>query len=196
MAQANRRAQAQTAVSKAAIDHAHSLLEQLPEKPKENLTLREAFAQLQGGITAAVDKGYSLEEIATLLTDQGIETNAPSLKYYLSRLKKDQAPTTRRTRRTRKTTTRRGKKADQDAATTEPAENLKNGTAVDSIADMPDETSDEAPPVRRRGRGRASSAAPTTEAAEVTTRAAAKAKPAATKTTSTRGRRRTRTDES
>jgi hypothetical protein len=96
---------ASATVTRSAIDHATSTLEELPEKPKENWSLREAVAHLQVHISSALSKGYSYEEVAKMLTEKGIEISASSLKSYLSAAKrqKETAPKTGRTgRRSRK----------------------------------------------------------------------------------------------
>ncbi|GAB4134439.1 MAG: hypothetical protein Fur0046_06230 [Cyanobacteria bacterium J069] len=67
------------------------MLSQLPDKPPE-CSVREAIALLQDAIHAALDKGYSREDIAGLLNEAGIPISAPSLRYYLTRLKQAERP--------------------------------------------------------------------------------------------------------
>ncbi len=78
-------------VQQSAIKQATNLLEQLPEKPKEVWSLREAIDLLQDSITTALARGYSHEEVATMLADQGIKISVSSLKRYLASIKKDKA---------------------------------------------------------------------------------------------------------
>lgn len=77
-------------VPKSALDQTTQLLSQLPQKNKDTLTLREAIAQLEAPVTAALAKGYDYDEVANLLTRDGIEVSSASLKYYLTALKRKQ----------------------------------------------------------------------------------------------------------
>lgn len=84
MAGAKRRSPTATLVSKAAISQASLTLIDLPEKPKEIWSLREAINALQDQIVLALDRGYDYTEISTMLTNQGVEISPSTLKYYLS----------------------------------------------------------------------------------------------------------------
>ena len=84
MPRAKRNASSSATISKSSIDQVTQALQNLPEKPKESWSLREAVAQLQDQITAALNKGYGYEEVAQMLSQQGIEISASSLKSYLS----------------------------------------------------------------------------------------------------------------
>jgi hypothetical protein len=84
MAGAKRRSPTATLVSKAAISQASSTLMDLPDKPKEIWSLREAINALQDQIILALDRGYDYAEISTMLTQQGVEISSSTLKYYLS----------------------------------------------------------------------------------------------------------------
>lgn len=92
MARANKRLPSSVNVSKSAIDSATSTLQGLPEKPKENWSLREAVSVLQESISAALSKGYSYEEVAKMLTAKGVDISASSLKSYLSAAKRQGVP--------------------------------------------------------------------------------------------------------
>jgi hypothetical protein len=72
-----------TMVSPEAIGHATTFLQELPEKPKEDLSLREAVGQMQDSLKAALAKGYSYEELAQMLAGQGIQISAFTLKNYV-----------------------------------------------------------------------------------------------------------------
>lgn len=74
-----------TLVTKSAIDEAAEALQDLPEKTKEKMSLREAVDVLRDQITAALDKGYSYDDIAAMLEKQGITIAPSSLKHYLAR---------------------------------------------------------------------------------------------------------------
>ena len=84
MAGAKRRSPTATLVSEAAISQASLTLMDLPEKPKEIWSLREAINALQDQIILALDRGYDYSEISTMLTQQGVEIRPSTLKYYLS----------------------------------------------------------------------------------------------------------------
>ncbi|MBW4465635.1 MAG: hypothetical protein KME07_09375 [Pegethrix bostrychoides GSE-TBD4-15B] len=81
----SRRSPNATLVTKSAIDQASEALQNLPEKTKEKLSLREAVDVLRDHITAALDKGYSYEDIAVMLAKQGVSIAPSSLKHYLAR---------------------------------------------------------------------------------------------------------------
>ena len=70
-------------VSKTALDQVGSLLQDLPEKSQDQISLRDAVAQLQGRIKDALGKGYSYEDIATLLTQQKIAISPSTLRNYV-----------------------------------------------------------------------------------------------------------------
>lgn len=72
-----------TTVSPDAVEQAASFLEELPDKPKEDLSLREAVGQMQDSLKAALAKGYSYEELAQMLGNQGIQISAFTLKNYV-----------------------------------------------------------------------------------------------------------------
>lgn len=88
MAGAKRRSPTATLVSKAAISQASSTLMDLPDKPKEIWSLREAINALQEQIILALDRGYDYPEISTMLTQQGVEISPSTLKYYLSAVRR------------------------------------------------------------------------------------------------------------
>jgi hypothetical protein len=88
MAGAKRRSPTAKLVSKAAISQASSTLMDLPDKPKEIWSLREAINALQDQIILALDRGYDYPEISTMLTQQGVEISSSTLKYYLSAVRR------------------------------------------------------------------------------------------------------------
>jgi site-specific DNA-cytosine methylase len=101
MAGAKRRSPTSTLVTKHSIQNAGSILEGLPEKPKEIWSLREAIDALKDEITLALDRGYTYPEISQMLTTKGVEISASTLKYYLSSVKRqDPNAKPRRRRRT------------------------------------------------------------------------------------------------
>lgn len=64
------------------------MLRDLPDKPRESWSLREAIHLLKDTIYGALDRGYSYEEVADLLSDRGIKISPSSLKSYLASSRK------------------------------------------------------------------------------------------------------------
>lgn len=175
MAPTKRRSSASANISKAAIDQVGTTLQDLPEKPRENLSLREAVATLQDSITTALDRGYSYEEVVNILSRQGVDITVASLKRYLAAARKQTEDQPKKTRRGGGRT-RNVSLEKQATALTEVVNG--NGAAVPT---PPDET--EAAPKRRTssrtsGRAKATEKA-TAKASETAPRAktAAKTKP-------------------
>ncbi|HEY9630554.1 MAG TPA: hypothetical protein V6C84_24930 [Coleofasciculaceae cyanobacterium] len=90
-------------VPQTALDQVGSLLQDLPEKTKDQLSLREAVSQLQDIIKAALAKGYSYEDVATLLAEVAIVISPTTLKRYVltngSRTTQKQASSKTKTKR-------------------------------------------------------------------------------------------------
>lgn len=210
-----RRRSTTATVSKGAIAKAATALQALPEKPRENVPLREAMVVMEAAIRSALDKGYSLEEVSAMLTDKGVEVNSASLKYYMSpsrRGKMAEPPTKKRGGKTRTEAPTEVTPAPvKDAVEKAPAK--EQHKAEDVIAYLLDEdtpngatskTATEAASPKKRG-GRRSGTTSTATAAK--TKPAARTQAAAaepdsqpdasptrrssrTSTTSTRGRRK------
>lgn len=70
-------------VKNASLEQTGAFLQALPEKPKEELSLKEAIAQLQDPLRAALAKGYSYQELAAMLAETGIHISAFTLKNYV-----------------------------------------------------------------------------------------------------------------
>ena len=98
MAGAKRRSPTSTLVSKNAISLASSTLLDLPAKPKEIWSLREAINALKDQIVQALDRGYDYPEISKMLTQHGVEISASTLKYYLSSVRREDGGKTKRRR--------------------------------------------------------------------------------------------------
>lgn len=68
-----------------------SLLEKVeartPTKPKQGMTLREVIMKSKPMINKALKRGYTYEEIAAILTDEGISIKGATLKQYLTETK-------------------------------------------------------------------------------------------------------------
>ena len=188
MATTKRRSPTSTLVPKAAISSASSVLDGLPEKPKEIWSLREAIDLLKEPISAALDRGYSYTEVSKMLTEKGVEISPSTLKYYLSSARREKDGSKPKTRRRRKT---QGITLNPETVTL--ANEPSNGAAVKPVEE-------EAPAKRPR----ATTAAKAKPAAKTPAKSApaAQEKPAATKakstttksaakTPSTRGRKKT-----
>jgi hypothetical protein len=83
MATATRSSSSTTGVNSTAVEQVRTALEALPEKPKVELSLREAVEQMQESLKAALERGYRYEELAKLLSEQGIHVSALTLRQYL-----------------------------------------------------------------------------------------------------------------
>jgi len=63
-------------------------LERLSEKPKEELSLRESIHFLRDKLRLALKKGYSYEDLSSLLEQEEIRISAATLKQYLTEIDK------------------------------------------------------------------------------------------------------------
>jgi hypothetical protein len=59
-------------------------LDQLESKPVEELSLRESIYFLRGKLNSALKKGYSYEDLSSILAEQEILVSAATLKLYLT----------------------------------------------------------------------------------------------------------------
>lgn len=84
MVTATRNRPKSVSVSQRAIDQVGSFLQDLSEKPREEMSLREAIDQLREPIQGALAKGYTYEDIVGILGEQGIKTTATTIKRYIS----------------------------------------------------------------------------------------------------------------
>lgn len=116
MVATKRRSPTSTLVSKDSIAGASTALQDLPEKPKEIWSLREAISLLKDQIISALDRGYTYTEVSQMLSSKGVEISPSTLKYYLSSARKEEGngAKPRRRRRTLSMT----------------AETLQNGSAA------------------------------------------------------------------
>lgn len=161
MVATKRRSPTSTLVSKDSISSASSALQELPEKPKEIWSLREAIHLLKDQITIALDRGYNYSEVSQMLSSKGVEISPSTLKYYLSSARKEEGGA--KTRRRRRTISM-------------SAEALQNGS--DALETASPEKETEEKPKR--------STAKAEEATEKTsTKTAAKSKASTAKTTKT-----------
>ena len=170
MAGAKRRSPTSTLVSKSAISQASSTLLDLPEKPKEIWSLREAINALKDQITSALDRGYGYPEISKMLTAQGVEISASTLKYYLSSVRREDGTKAKRRKTSGKLTEKTLSQATAavEGAVSDDDDEKARGRKPKA------EVEEEAPVAAKRGR----------------VPAASKAEKTATKTPGTRGRRK------
>ena len=70
-------------------------LEAVPEKPKDEHTLRESVEAMKDAIKGVLEKGYSYDEVAAMLVESGISISGATLKQYMAALLKKRKPTKR-----------------------------------------------------------------------------------------------------
>lgn len=174
-----------TLVKQSAVKDAEAFLKALPEKTKEDLSLKEAVNKLKEPLQAALAKGYSYQELAAQLENQGIHISATTLKNYLPSGKrggKGQASTTTR---------KRAAKQLQSAASATSA------VSLDSPKGSPEEPVSSGSSTKQRGKGKTNTgttrgskaateeptASPTSESASRSRSSAAKPRTSAKQTT-------------
>lgn len=155
-----------TLVKKEMVEEANSFLQDLPEKQKEDLSLKEAVNKLREPIQEALAKGYSYPDLAKMLSEKGIKISALTLKNYAPSGRKQSA----------KAKPRRAKKVQSDAV-----------AAIESLPDQSDsaDEADTPAPKSRRGGGRTAGSRSTTAkstGAKTTRRSTATAKTGAKST--------------
>ncbi len=64
-------------------------LEQLEQKPKEELSVRESIYFLRDKLKTALNKGYSYQDLSEILAEQEILISAATLKQYLTEINKE-----------------------------------------------------------------------------------------------------------
>jgi hypothetical protein len=182
MAGAKRRSPTSTLVSKNAISQASTTLLDLPEKPKEIWSLREAINALKDQITMALDRGYSYPEISKMLSTQGVEISASTLKYYLSSVRREDGTKTKRRRTSGKLTEKTLNKATAAVEGAVSGEKKTRGRKPKAVVEAVVVEEEESVVVAPKKRGRV--AAPKPE------KVAPKAAKTASKAPATRGRRK------
>ncbi|MBD1909867.1 MULTISPECIES: hypothetical protein [unclassified Leptolyngbya] len=179
MAARKGRAPVAASITQQSLEQASTALSQLPEKPKTHWSLREAIKQLQGTISSALSRGYSHQEVAAMLGEQGIRISPASLKSYLAASSREAGIAPRRQRVAAKT-------AKTEAVTT-------------ATIPVPESTPEEAPAPKKTRSPRTASKAPakakTTTSPKAKTATPAKSKTAdsakAKTTTSTKAKKTT-----
>lgn len=157
---------------------ASSFLEELPAKPKENFSLREAVDQLRDPLKTALVKGYSYQDLALMLRDQGIEISASTLKNYV--------PSGKRQASKAKVAGAKSTSQSKKQAAAKTSETMSKIASAEDEAPSTNGAVAEAP--KPRGRRPSAKTAAAVEAAPKTR--APKAAKAATKAPSTRGRKK------
>lgn len=138
MVKASRRLPSSVNVSQSALDVASSTLLNLPEKPKESWSLREAVSVLQESISLALSKGYNYDEVSAVLSEKGVAISASSLKSYLSAAKRQKGLTSPRGRRSG----RRSQKVEADVSMNGAAHIASeivqaNGAKLEAVSEQP-----------------------------------------------------------
>ena len=64
-------------------------LDQLEQKPKEELSVRESIYFLRDKLRSALKKGYSYQDLSEILEEQEIIISAATLKQYLTESSKE-----------------------------------------------------------------------------------------------------------
>lgn len=189
MARTRKRSSTSVIVPSTALEQATTTLQELPEKPRETYSLREAIALLQEPISLALGRGYSYDEVRAILSENGIDIAPSSLRRYLSLTKPKRTAAPPKATKGRKM---RGKAAQ---VTEEGEEQPISEAEVEAVAvEMGEQAPAEAAqkgkaPSRRRARAEsAEEGAETKVAAKAKPKAATRAKPS-TRSTSTRRRR-------
>jgi len=175
------------AVSKANIEQATLTLQELPPKTKDTWSLREAVTLLQDSITTALDRGYSYEEVSTMLAGKGVAITASSLKRYLANAKKQneggaKTSTGKRGRTPRAPKTEATADAESSTDATDAAPTKRRGRGPNKPKGEGEETKPKAT--------RSAAARKNTAATGTTKVSASEGQPKAARTTSTRGRKK------
>jgi hypothetical protein len=187
MARTRKRSSTSVIVPSTALEQATTTLQDLPEKPRETYSLREAIALLQEPISLALSRGYSYDEVRAILSENGIDIAPSSLRRYLSLTKPKRATSAPKATRGRRA---RGKAEFME-------DDGEDQSSVDVEALAVDEGEQAASEVERKGKTpsrRRSKVESGEEGSEAKVAAKAKPKPAtraksSARSTSTRRRR-------
>ncbi len=161
-----------TLIEKGTVEEVNSFLQELPEKPKEDLSLKEAVEKLKDPLKEALAKGYNYEDLAKMLAGKGINISALTLKNYIPSGRKQRAAAAK---------PRRIKKAEEETGS----------AGLSSSPDQSEESSAPAPQPRRGGRTKSTAMADTSSAttSKPTRRKTTSSSGAAAKPTTTRRRK-------
>lgn len=81
-----------TTINRESADRFSQKLEQLPEKPKTELTPKELIFENSEQIDKLLEKGYSYDDLVSILKEEDIHLSKTTLRQYLSEARKAQAP--------------------------------------------------------------------------------------------------------
>lgn len=184
------------AVKQASIGNTSAFLESLPEKPKEDLSLREAIDQLREPLRAALSRGYTYAELAEMLTEKGVKISAFTLKNYVpsgkrrANKEKEAAAAKAGNRRGRKTQAVESAVAELESQTTQPTETSAK-SSISEAKKTESETSEKASRTQKASAAKTKTDDESTVKQPTATksRAAATKKPAA-KSTATQSRKK------
>jgi len=117
----------------------------IPPKPKQGMTLREAISKFKPTINKALKRGYTYEEVAAILTEEGISIKGATLKQYLAESKGKKRPNETAPVSPGKSSTQKADSSALDSKAdtqTESSHNIDNKT--DIKAEVQSETKQEA----------------------------------------------------
>jgi len=196
MAEAVEKRSKSVAVKQASIGNTSAFLESLPEKPKEDLSLREAIDQLREPLRAALSRGYTYAELAEMLTEKGIKISAFTLKNYVpsgkrrANKEKEAAAAKAGTRRGRKTQAVESAGIELEAQPSKPTETpAKSSLSAAKKTEL--ETSENAPQTQKASAAKTKTDDESTVKQPTATKSrAAATKKSAAKSTSTQSRKK------
>jgi len=162
MATANGRVVRTTIVKQDKVGEAMTFLKELPDKPKEDMSLREAVGHLRDEIKDALGKGYSYADLAKMLTDQGIKISALTLKNYVPSGKRSGSKT--KPRRTRKAQSEAAASPSETKLESAPSDAKKpprrtKAESADAVSTSTDSAAESTPKRSTRGRAKSTTAA-------------------------------------
>lgn len=179
MAQSTGKRPRATLVKQDVVQQARKFLESLPEKTKDDFSVREAVDHLREELQAALARGYSYQDLAQILNGKGIKITVSTLKNYIPSGKR-QATKEKATKAPRRTS-----RPEATAPLPEPETSPNGKGSVEAFPEIPlletvlpatpEPTADpiEAEPAAAtkapRKRSTASTKAPTKSAAKSTT---------------------------
>lgn len=123
--------------------------ERTPEKPKPGMTLKEVILRSKSVIKQALKRGYTYDEIAVILSEEGIPVKGATIKQYLS-----ESSRTRRTTKGKATTVATGNLRPESQPESQPTREQKLETQAETQAETPveKETSPASTPSSRKTR--------------------------------------------
>lgn len=110
-------------IKKTTIEQAIEKLQAIPEKPKEEVSLREAIELMQPTLKQMMERGYNHDEVAEMLKGTGIQISGATLKQYLG-ARKERKPVRARDNQSNKS---------EDSGGTA---SRKSGKVIESIGDL------------------------------------------------------------